>query len=64
MVVNEVNFAKLRHLSTVELQMEVTKFLHQCEKLSGLPTCEVAIPTLFGNNQMKMEVACKVLNAT
>ncbi|KAL8169572.1 UNVERIFIED_CONTAM: Zinc finger FYVE domain-containing protein 26 [Gekko kuhli] len=50
-----------RHLSTVELQMEVTKFLHQCEKLSGLLTSEMAVPTLFGNNQMKMEVACKVM---
>ncbi|XP_060119541.1 zinc finger FYVE domain-containing protein 26-like [Heteronotia binoei] len=50
-----------RHLSTVELQMEVTKFLHQCEKLSGLPASEIAVPTLFGNNHMKMEVACKVM---
>ncbi|XP_048339945.1 zinc finger FYVE domain-containing protein 26 isoform X1 [Sphaerodactylus townsendi] len=50
-----------RHLSTVELQMEVTKFLHQCEKLSSLPRADLAVPTLFGNNQMKMEVACKVM---
>nr|XP_056707544.1 zinc finger FYVE domain-containing protein 26 [Euleptes europaea] len=50
-----------RHLSTVELQMEVTKFLHQCEKLSALSAAGLAVPTLFGNNQMKMEVACKVM---
>ncbi|XP_077178608.1 zinc finger FYVE domain-containing protein 26 isoform X2 [Paroedura picta] len=50
-----------RHLSTVELQMEVTKFLYQCEKLSGLPASVMTVPTLFGNNQMKMEVACKVM---
>ncbi|XP_054825928.1 zinc finger FYVE domain-containing protein 26 [Eublepharis macularius] len=50
-----------RHISTVELQMEVTKFLHQCEKLSTLPTADLGVPTLFGNNQMKVEVACKVM---
>uniref|UniRef100_A0A8D0BRZ1 Zinc finger FYVE domain-containing protein 26 n=1 Tax=Salvator merianae TaxID=96440 RepID=A0A8D0BRZ1_SALMN len=50
-----------RHINTVELQMEVTKFLHRCEKL-GTPTVAILpLPTLFGNNQMKMEVACKVM---
>ncbi|KAJ6667217.1 hypothetical protein lerEdw1_017195 [Lerista edwardsae] len=50
-----------RHLNTVELQMEVTKFLHRCEKLGASPAAGLAVPTLFGNNQMKMEVACKVM---
>ncbi|XP_072341205.1 zinc finger FYVE domain-containing protein 26 isoform X2 [Scyliorhinus torazame] len=49
-----------RYINTIELQIEVTKFLHRCEnsgtsRSSGLP------PNLFGNTKMKMEVACKVL---
>ncbi|XP_062973637.1 zinc finger FYVE domain-containing protein 26 [Elgaria multicarinata webbii] len=50
-----------RHINTVELQMEVTKFLHQCEKLGASSVAATSVPTLFGNNQMKMEVACKVM---
>uniref|UniRef100_A0ABM5FA00 Zinc finger FYVE domain-containing protein 26 n=1 Tax=Pogona vitticeps TaxID=103695 RepID=A0ABM5FA00_9SAUR len=50
-----------RHINTVELQMEVTKFLHRCEK-SGASSVPVStVPTLFGNTQMKIEVACKVM---
>uniref|UniRef100_A0A670Z2X0 Zinc finger FYVE domain-containing protein 26 n=1 Tax=Pseudonaja textilis TaxID=8673 RepID=A0A670Z2X0_PSETE len=48
-----------RHISTVELQMEVTKFLHRCEKSGSLPVGNLPVSTLFGNNQMKIEVACK-----
>lgn len=54
-------FCELRHINTVELQMEVTKFLHRCEKLGASSAAALAVPTLFGNNQMKMEVACKVM---
>uniref|UniRef100_A0A670Z0U2 Zinc finger FYVE domain-containing protein 26 n=1 Tax=Pseudonaja textilis TaxID=8673 RepID=A0A670Z0U2_PSETE len=50
-----------RHISTVELQMEVTKFLHRCEKSGSLPVGNLPVSTLFGNNQMKIEVACKVM---
>ncbi|XP_061467048.1 zinc finger FYVE domain-containing protein 26 isoform X2 [Rhineura floridana] len=50
-----------RHINTVELQLEVTRFLHQCEKLGASPVAVLSVPTLFGNNQMKMDVACKVM---
>ncbi|KAH0620718.1 hypothetical protein JD844_021418 [Phrynosoma platyrhinos] len=45
--------------SFLELQMEVTKFLHRCEKQAASSATAFTVPTLFGNNQMKMEVACK-----
>uniref|UniRef100_A0A4W3I267 Zinc finger FYVE domain-containing protein 26 n=1 Tax=Callorhinchus milii TaxID=7868 RepID=A0A4W3I267_CALMI len=49
-----------RYINTIELQIEVTKFLHRCEssatsRITGPPV------SLFGNNNMKMAVACKVL---
>ncbi|XP_069773187.1 LOW QUALITY PROTEIN: zinc finger FYVE domain-containing protein 26 [Narcine bancroftii] len=49
-----------RYINIIELQIEVIKFLHRCEisgssKISGPPA------NLFGNNKMKIEVACKVL---
>ncbi|XP_053924505.1 zinc finger FYVE domain-containing protein 26 isoform X3 [Cuculus canorus] len=50
-----------RHINTVDLQMEVTKFLHQCESSGTSPMTGSSLPTLFGNNNMKMEVACKVM---
>ncbi|XP_013915694.1 PREDICTED: zinc finger FYVE domain-containing protein 26 [Thamnophis sirtalis] len=50
-----------RHINTVELQMEVTKFLHRCEKSGTLSVGDLPVPTLFGNNQMKIEVVCKVM---
>ncbi|XP_051476159.1 zinc finger FYVE domain-containing protein 26 isoform X2 [Apus apus] len=50
-----------RHISTVDLQMEVTKFLHQCESSGTSQMTGSSLPTLFGNNDMKMDVACKVI---
>ncbi|XP_061650672.1 zinc finger FYVE domain-containing protein 26 isoform X1 [Phyllopteryx taeniolatus] len=48
-----------RHMNTIELQLEVTRFLHRREPPpaagSGPP------PTLFGGSPMKVEVACKVM---
>lgn len=57
-----------RHIHTVELQLEVTRFLHRCESSSPsktaigpTPTVNSAPPTLFGNSPMKVDVACKVM---
>lgn len=61
----------LRHMNTIELQLEVTRFLHRCEnaapsnclQTSAPPTKSVGSsspPTLFGGSAMKVEVACKV----
>ncbi|XP_064000026.1 zinc finger FYVE domain-containing protein 26 isoform X3 [Pogoniulus pusillus] len=50
-----------RHINTVDLQMEVTKFLHRCESSGTTPMTASSLPTLFGNNNMKMDVACKVM---
>ncbi|XP_068802326.1 zinc finger FYVE domain-containing protein 26 isoform X3 [Struthio camelus] len=50
-----------RHINTVELQMEVTKFLHRCESSGTSQMTDSSLPTLFGNNNMKMDVACKVM---
>ncbi|KAL2099181.1 hypothetical protein ACEWY4_005661 [Coilia grayii] len=60
-----------RHMNTIELQLEVTRFLHRCEtsspsKPTGTPTPTStaktsAPPTLFGGGQMKVDVACKVM---
>uniref|UniRef100_A0A8C3SC98 Zinc finger FYVE domain-containing protein 26 n=1 Tax=Chelydra serpentina TaxID=8475 RepID=A0A8C3SC98_CHESE len=50
-----------RHINTVELQMEVTKFLHRCESSGTSPITGSILPTLFGNNHMKMDVAGKVM---
>ncbi|XP_019406944.1 PREDICTED: zinc finger FYVE domain-containing protein 26 isoform X1 [Crocodylus porosus] len=50
-----------RHINTVELQMEVTKFLHRCESSGTSQLTSLPLPTLFGNNNMKMDVACKVM---
>ncbi|XP_077477383.1 zinc finger FYVE domain-containing protein 26 [Stigmatopora argus] len=49
-----------RHMNTIELQLEVTRFLHRRETPpaaggSGAP------PTLFGGSAVKAEVACKVM---
>ncbi|XP_078590684.1 zinc finger FYVE domain-containing protein 26-like isoform X2 [Branchiostoma floridae x Branchiostoma japonicum] len=60
-----------RHINTITLQTDVTKFLHRCVTLSqkGAPSVagEVAspgsLPSLFGNNKIKSEVACMVLLA-
>ncbi|XP_028852607.1 zinc finger FYVE domain-containing protein 26 isoform X3 [Denticeps clupeoides] len=55
-----------RHMNTIELQLEVTRFLHRCEisalsKTAGSPTNTGAPPTLFGGNPIKIDVACKVM---
>ncbi|XP_017658431.1 zinc finger FYVE domain-containing protein 26 isoform X2 [Nannospalax galili] len=50
-----------RHMNTLQLQMEVTRFLHRCESAGTSQIATLPLPTLFGNNHMKMEVACKVM---
>ncbi|XP_038260251.1 zinc finger FYVE domain-containing protein 26 isoform X10 [Dermochelys coriacea] len=50
-----------RHINTVELQMEVTKFLHRCESSGTSQITGSTLPTLFGNSHMKMDVAGKVM---
>ncbi|XP_031436154.1 zinc finger FYVE domain-containing protein 26 isoform X2 [Clupea harengus] len=60
-----------RHMNTIELQLEVTRFLHRCatsspSKPTGTPTPTStgktsAPPTLFGGGPMKIDVACKVM---
>ncbi|CAN9501956.1 unnamed protein product [Ophioblennius macclurei] len=56
-----------RHVTTIELQLEATRFLHRCEKANKVPPGAAppsrpsAPPTLFGGSQMKMEVACRVM---
>ncbi|XP_062296068.1 zinc finger FYVE domain-containing protein 26 isoform X2 [Scomber scombrus] len=61
-----------RHMNTIELQLEVTRFLHRCETAasskapqtstpSSKSTGSSSPPTLFGGSPMKVEVACKVM---
>ncbi|XP_034015732.1 zinc finger FYVE domain-containing protein 26 [Thalassophryne amazonica] len=58
-----------RHMNTIELQLEVTRFLHRCETAASSKTLQTNIPssgsrsppTLFGGSLMKIEVACKVM---
>ncbi|KAM6201009.1 zinc finger FYVE domain-containing protein 26 isoform 2-T2 [Rhynchocyon petersi] len=50
-----------RHMNTLQLQMEVTRFLHRCESAGTSQVTTLPLPTLFGNNHMKMDVACKVM---
>lgn len=50
-----------RHMNTLQLQMEVTRFLHRCESAGTAQITTLPLPTLFGNNHMKMDVACKVM---
>ncbi|XP_060781171.1 zinc finger FYVE domain-containing protein 26 isoform X2 [Neoarius graeffei] len=61
---NEVS----RHMNTIMLQLEVTRFLHRCESTSSsrattspTPKGTSAPPTLFGGNPMKVDVACRVM---
>uniref|UniRef100_A0A672JJE5 Zinc finger FYVE domain-containing protein 26 n=1 Tax=Salarias fasciatus TaxID=181472 RepID=A0A672JJE5_SALFA len=58
------------HMNTIELQLEVTRFLHRCESSSKAPqtgapstksSAPAAPPTLFGGSQMKAEVSCRVM---
>ncbi|KAM9842856.1 zinc finger FYVE domain-containing protein 26 [Aulostomus maculatus] len=48
-----------RHMNTIELQLEVTRFLHRCETATSSGSSSP--PTLFGGSSMKVEVACKVM---
>ncbi|PNI83939.1 ZFYVE26 isoform 7 [Pan troglodytes] len=50
-----------RHMNTLQLQMEVTRFLHRCESAGTSQITTLPLPTLFGNNHVKMDVACKVM---
>nr|XP_033807345.1 zinc finger FYVE domain-containing protein 26 isoform X2 [Geotrypetes seraphini] len=50
-----------RHINTVELQIDVTKFLHRCESAGTSQMIGKSPPTLFGLNPMKMDVACMVM---
>ncbi|KAM9355627.1 LOW QUALITY PROTEIN: zinc finger FYVE domain-containing protein 26 [Pholidichthys leucotaenia] len=61
-----------RHMNTIELQLEVTRFLHRCENVSpskvpqtspppSKSSQSTSPPTLFGGSPVKVEVACKVM---
>lgn len=58
----------VRHMNTIVLQLEVTRFLHRCESSSSTSraitnptsTGNGAPPTLFGGSSMKVDVACRV----
>ncbi|XP_044023406.1 zinc finger FYVE domain-containing protein 26 isoform X3 [Siniperca chuatsi] len=61
-----------RHMNTIELQLEVTRFLHRCETAASSKAPQTSTPsskspgsssppTLFGGSPMKVEVACKVM---
>lgn len=58
-------------MNTIELQLEVTRFLHRCETAASSKAPQTSTPslkssgsnsppTLFGGSPMKVEVACKV----
>uniref|UniRef100_A0A3B4V2U8 Zinc finger FYVE domain-containing protein 26 n=1 Tax=Seriola dumerili TaxID=41447 RepID=A0A3B4V2U8_SERDU len=60
------------HINTIELQLEVTRFLHRCESAASSRSPQTSAapsrssgatspPTLFGGSPMKVEVACKVM---
>ncbi|XP_049452933.1 zinc finger FYVE domain-containing protein 26 isoform X2 [Epinephelus fuscoguttatus] len=61
-----------RHMNTIELQLEVTRFLHRCETTTSSKAPQTSAPsskspgsssppTLFGGSPTKIEVACKVM---
>ncbi|XP_073408366.1 zinc finger FYVE domain-containing protein 26 isoform X2 [Dendrobates tinctorius] len=50
-----------RHINTVELQMEITKFLQRCESLQSPPVYDKPLPTLFGHSAMMLDVASRVI---
>ncbi|XP_075048563.1 zinc finger FYVE domain-containing protein 26 isoform X2 [Mixophyes fleayi] len=50
-----------RHINTVELQMEITKFLQRCESLETTQVYDKPPPTLFGHSAMMIDVACRVI---
>lgn len=55
-------------MNTIELQLEVTRFLHRCETAASAKSSQTSAasskssspPTLFGGSPMKVEVACRV----
>ncbi|KAM4690950.1 zinc finger FYVE domain-containing protein 26 [Rhinophrynus dorsalis] len=50
-----------RHINTVELQMDITKFLQRCESSGTSQILDKPPPTLFGNSGMIIDVACRVI---
>ncbi|XP_075964862.1 zinc finger FYVE domain-containing protein 26 isoform X1 [Anarhichas minor] len=61
-----------RHINTIELQLEVTRFLQRCETAASSKAPKTSLPspkspgstsppTLFGGSPVKVEVACKVM---
>uniref|UniRef100_A0A3Q1JHG2 Zinc finger FYVE domain-containing protein 26 n=1 Tax=Anabas testudineus TaxID=64144 RepID=A0A3Q1JHG2_ANATE len=61
-----------RHINTIELQLEVTRFLYRCETTGSSRDSQTSAPstkspgsssppTLFSGSPMKVEVACKVM---
>lgn len=59
-------------MNTIELQLEVTRFLHRCETATSSLSPQASSspskspessspPTLFGGSPIKIEVACKVM---
>ncbi|XP_053330855.1 zinc finger FYVE domain-containing protein 26 [Spea bombifrons] len=52
-----------RHINTVELQMEITKFLQRCQSLATTQVSNKPPPTLFGRSSMMIDVACMVIVA-
>ncbi|XP_056403074.1 zinc finger FYVE domain-containing protein 26 [Hyla sarda] len=50
-----------RHINTVELQMEITKFLQRCESLQTGQEYDKPPPTLFGHSAMMIDVASRVI---
>lgn len=65
-------FSPIRHINTIELQLEVTRFLQRCEAAAASAKSPQAAalkspgsgspPTLFGGSAMKVEIACRVKN--
>ncbi|KAM5130049.1 zinc finger FYVE domain-containing protein 26 [Mantella aurantiaca] len=50
-----------RHINTIELQMEITKFLQRCENVEISQGHTKPPPTLFGHNTMIINVASRVI---
>lgn len=50
-----------RHINTIELQMEITKFLQRCENLETSQGHNKPPPTLFGHNNMIVDAAYSVI---
>ncbi|XP_053553819.1 zinc finger FYVE domain-containing protein 26 [Bombina bombina] len=50
-----------RHINTVELQLEVTRFLQRCEASGTTQISDEPPPTLFGHSSKMIDVACRVI---